>query len=655
MLFGRLDFQATPQHRFMLRTNFTDYTGENGTSTATTRADSYNGVEGLDTEAWVATYSGQFGANVLNDLNVNYITEDTPRDDKGLDLPDFQVTGLGTYGEVVFLPITSTTERKAIGDTLSILAGNHVFKVGGEYNDTTINQIFKGNWRGVFRFNNKADFLAGKWASYNQFGGLGGLTADEAGGRLRPEGARVLPAGPVVREQPLHVHLRRAPREPGQPERSDPQPERPQRQRLVQPDRRDAGRRPDRPDLAARRHVLVAGRPEDRDPLRGRPLLEPHAGDPAAPSSSPRTACAARSTRSTRRPSGGQLQQPTDPLAPGWGANFTVPGTERIDFTQVPNPRAPGVFAIDPDFENPYTDRADPRRRAGDPALHLGRPRPHLRQGQAAPAADRHQPAVQRRRSAPTACRPTTGRGRTAYYGRITTSLSDAESEYKAVTVNVRRRLRDDFQYYAAVTWSRDEDSDSNERNFAGIQAEDVNNLDLNYGLSNRDQAWRGVLSGLYETPWWGIQLSGAFRYFTGSPYTVSAGSDVNGDTNDGVDRPDHQRRARRAQRRAAAGLLRPRLPRRQGRSTSASARSRCSPSASTAPTAPTGRFPPPTCRGATPTSRRLRTPTSAGRRRRARRAPSSSASGSTSRSALERRGTSGRGAATPLSLFPVR
>ena len=37
VLFGRLDFQATPQHRFMLRTNFTDYTGENGTSTATNR------------------------------------------------------------------------------------------------------------------------------------------------------------------------------------------------------------------------------------------------------------------------------------------------------------------------------------------------------------------------------------------------------------------------------------------------------------------------------------------------------------------------------------------------------------------------------------------------------------------------------------------
>ena len=61
------------------------------------------------------------------------------------------------------------------------LTGEHVWKFGGEYNDTTIQQIFKGNWRGIFRFNSLADFLAGKWQQYNQFGGLGGLTADQAG------------------------------------------------------------------------------------------------------------------------------------------------------------------------------------------------------------------------------------------------------------------------------------------------------------------------------------------------------------------------------------------------------------------------------------------------------------------------------------------
>ncbi len=124
-----------------------------------------------------------------------------------------------------------------------------------------------------------------------------------------------------------------------------------------------------------------------------------------------------------------------------------------------------------------------------------------------------------------------------AYYGRVITSVSDAESQFTGITLLAKRRMSGGFQYYTAITWSQDKDHDSNERNFAGIQAEDVKNLDLNYGVSNRDQAWRGIMTGLWETGWWGINVAGSFRYSTGSPWTITAGSDVNLDTNN-VDRP---------------------------------------------------------------------------------------------------------------------
>lgn len=537
VLFGRLDFQATPQHRFMLRTNFTDYTGENGTSTATNRTESYNGVEGLDTEAWVASYSGQFGANVLNDLNINYITEDTPREDKGLDLPDFQVTGLGAYGEVSFLPITSTTERKAIGDTLSILSGSHVFKVGGEYNDTTIDQVFKGNWRGVFRFNNKADFLAGKWFQYNQFGGLGGLTADQAG--QFDAGQKELAL--FVQDQ-WYVNSNFT---------------------LTYGLRMESLDNPDDPilnqnDVNANGSFNLTGHIPDADLTD---QISPRVGFSWSPGGDQKTAVRFSAGRYwSRTPAilwaqlytsnglrgtqytitaptvNGQLQQPTDPLAPGWGANFTVPGTERIDFTQVPNPKQPGVFAIDPNFENPYTDRLTlGLEREILPYTSAGIDLTYAKSKQLQRLTDLN---LQYSGQIGANGLPTYSRTRpNSFYGRITTSVSDAESEFKAVTVNVRRRLRDNFQYYAAVTWSRDKDNDSNERNFAGIQAEDVNNIDLNYGFANRDQAWRAFLTGLYQLPWWDIQLSGAFRYLTGSPWTITAGSDLNGDTNN-VDRP---------------------------------------------------------------------------------------------------------------------
>ena len=537
VMFGRLDFQVTDTQRVMVRANFTDYTGDNGTSSSTSRADTYNGVEGLDTEAYVGSWTGQFGSNLLNDFNVNYITEDTPREDKGLDLPGLRVTGLGDYGEVDFLPIVSTTERKAVGDTVTWLTGEHVFKFGGEYNDTSIDQIFKGNWRGVFRFNNRADFLAGRWQSYNQFGGLGGLTADE-GGR----------ASFGQKETALFI----------------------QDQWFLRSDltlsfglRAESLDNPDDPIL----------NPNDRNPNGSYRFtakvpdssisdqLSPRLGMSWSPGNDGKTALRFSAGRYwSRTPAillaqlytsngvrgtqyqinapnvGGQLQQPTDPLAPGWGPNFTVQGTERIDFTQVPNPRQPGVFAIDSDFENPYTDRMTLNaEREILPFTVVGVDLTYAKGKQLQRLTDIN---LQYDGTFGANGLPKYSRTRpNAYYGRVTTSVSDAESEYKGVTVLLRRRMHDNFQYYGSITWSRDEDSDSNERNFAGIQAEDVNDLDLNYGKSNRDQAWKGILSGLWKTPLWGIELAGGFRYASGSPWTIGAGSDVNGDTNT-VDRP---------------------------------------------------------------------------------------------------------------------
>src|SRR5688500_4873058 len=119
---------------------------------------------------------------MINYFNATIVTEDTPRAYKSPTLPEIRY-GSFTYGGVSFLPIVSTVDRTAFSNTLSYLVGDHVFKGGVDYNDTSVDQIFKGNWRGVFVFagGNEANLLAGRWTQYFQFGGLGGLTADEAG------------------------------------------------------------------------------------------------------------------------------------------------------------------------------------------------------------------------------------------------------------------------------------------------------------------------------------------------------------------------------------------------------------------------------------------------------------------------------------------
>lgn len=532
--FGRLDAQLSSSQRVLFRYNRTQYEGVNGTSNAQARTESYNGVEGLDTDAYVASWSGQFGTNVLNDLNINYIKEDTPREDKGLNLPDIQL-GNNRYGEVAFLPIVSTTERKAFGDTFTYLLDEHIFKAGVEYNDTSIDQVFRGNWRGVFRFNSKADLLAGRWFQYNQFGGLNGLTSEEAGRADfgQKETAAFLQDQWFVRPN-LTVSL-------GVRYEQLDNPDAP----ILNPNDRNANgsfrltaKIPDAKDQFSPR-LGVSWAPDNKTAVRftaGRYW----ARTPAILFAQLFTSNGLRGTQFqiiNQRDANGNSLAPTNPLAPGWGNNFRVTGVERIDFSRIPTPTRPGVFTIDPDFDNSYTDRVT-----------LGAEREVFRQttvGLDFTYAEGNQlqrlQDLNRQYDGTTAANGLPRYSSTPvfpFYGVVTNSVSDGESKYTAVTGTIRRRLADRFSYYAALTYAKDKDNDSNERNFAGIQAEDYNDLDVAYGYSSRDQRWRGVVNGLWESPWWGIGLSGAISYNTGFPFTATTNVDGNNDGQSGTDRP---------------------------------------------------------------------------------------------------------------------
>jgi hypothetical protein len=537
VMFGRLDFQANDAHRFMLRGNFTEYEGINGTSDAQTRAESYNGIEGLSTDSYVGSYSGQFGSNLLNDLNLNYIEESTPRQDKGLNLPEIQ-QGAFRWGEVSFLPVDPTlTERKAFGDTLTYLAGDHVLKAGGEYNDTSIDQVFRGNWRGVFIFSNKADLIAGRWNEYRQFGGLGGLTSEQAGRASfgQKEQALFLQDQWFLRQ---NVTLQAGVRfesldNPDQPilNPNDRNPNGSFRLSTQVPDM-------DLMDQISPR-LGLSWAPDEKTAVRfsvGRFWSR----TPAILLAQLYTSNGLRATQYNiiaPRDSAGNVLQPTDPLAPGWGANWTPQGVERIDFTKVPNVPRPGVFTIGEDFENPYTDRVTlgaEREIFSKTALALDFTYAEGKQLQRLRNLNRVYDGTTAANGLPRYSSTTPF----PFYGRVIESLSDGESEYTAVTATLRRRYADNFSLYGSVTWSEDMDNDSNERNFSGIQAEDYNDLDSSWAFSNRDQEWRGVINGLWDTPWWGIGVSGAFRYASGSPYSATVGVDQNNDGESGTDRP---------------------------------------------------------------------------------------------------------------------
>jgi len=538
VVFGRFDFFASPQHRFMARVNYSDYEGLNGTSTSPTRTESYNGIEGMFSRSYVATYSGTWSDNLLNDFSYQYVLEDTPRKDKGLGLPDIQVRGIGNYGEVSFLPITSLADRTTIFDTLTYMWQNHVFKGGVEYNNTSIDQIFKGNWRGVFIFNNKADFLAGKWSEYRQFGGLNGLTADQAGRSNfgQKEYAAFLQDQWFLSPQlTVSVGLRW--------------------ERLDNPDFPILNLREKNPDGTYKLNGQIPDEKNQWSPRLGvswAPLpgtaVRFSAGrfwsrTPALLWAQTNTSNGLKGTQylvfAQRDSRGNVTGPPTDPLAAtcGWGSSWTPNSLACIDFSNVPIPRGVGVFTVDPNFRNPYTDRVTlefERELAANTAASLAVTYAESKQLERLTDVNLQYDGTTSANGLPhySRTRPNPA------YGRVTVYTSDARSKYWGISLLLQRRFVERFFGMLSVTWSEDKDNDSNERNFAGLFAEDKNNLDLNWGWSDRDQRWKIAANGTWNTPWWGITFSGLFRFATGQPYTAFAGADLNGDSDSGTDRP---------------------------------------------------------------------------------------------------------------------
>jgi hypothetical protein len=533
--FGRLDYQANPAHRFMVRANVIDYEGINGSSDRADRTESYNGVEELDTKAYVGSWSGQFGDNMLNDLSINYIDEVTPRQDKGLGLPEIQVGG-SRYGEVAFLPIDTTNERKAIADTFTYLYGRHVAKAGFEYNETSVDQVFKGNWRGVFIFANNAELIAGRWREYRQFGGLGGLTSDQAGAAAFEQ-----------KETAFFV----------------------QDQWFISPTLTlSAGLRietldnPDNPilninDPNGRGGFNLSGQiPDSENQLSPRLGLswsvDPKTAvrfsagrywsrTPALLWAQPFTSNGVRGAQLTitcPQASGVCTGPPTSPIAPGWGAAWVPEGVERVDFAGVTGgSAAPDVFTVHPGFENPYTDRVTIGvEREVLPLFSAGLDFTYAEGNQLQRLTNFNR--VYDGTLASNGLPRYSSTRRFSQYNRIVMDVSDAESEYKAATLTLQRRYANNYSLYGAVTWSEDRDNDSNERNFAGIQLEDYNNPDLNWAPSNRDQEWKVVLNGVWDSPWWGVGLAGTFRFATGAAFTPRANTDLNNDGEFGTDRP---------------------------------------------------------------------------------------------------------------------
>jgi hypothetical protein len=134
-------------------------------------------------------------------------------------------------------------------------------------------------------------------------------------------------------------------------------------------------------------------------------------------------------------------------------------------------------------------------------------------------------------------------------FGSVNAQVSDGNSEYNALNVEVKRRFANNFQFLASYTWSHSIDDSSDLQTL--LIPQDVNNFRAERANSLFDQRHRFVFSGVLAAPesWrtgngWQKFLSDftvapIVEISSGRPFNIITNVDANNDQSTQTDRPN--------------------------------------------------------------------------------------------------------------------
>jgi Carboxypeptidase regulatory-like domain len=228
---AKLDLKLSQNHNASLKYNYTNSRQVNGTFDVDFWGRSANALERDFSHAVNGSLTSLFSSALSNEFRFQWAREDRPRPYDGPTNPatgrPFPDTDIGfvsqggifsgyRIGMPFFIPVDAHDYRFQVLDNVSLVSGNHLFKFGGEWNRTGVNQTFRGFGNGRMAFTSVDGFLnyvangnqyvectdtltgittssvtggctvpnsviSGPVALYLQQAGVGGLTVDEAG------------------------------------------------------------------------------------------------------------------------------------------------------------------------------------------------------------------------------------------------------------------------------------------------------------------------------------------------------------------------------------------------------------------------------------------------------------------------------------------
>src|SRR5262245_17272213 len=164
-LLGKLDFKLTEANELAFSYNFLRTNKENETFDVPTYGTSANGTEGPGKiHAFNVNFFTTFSATRFNEFHATYLREDRPRSATQSNVPADTAMGFVTtfrFGNPFFLGpnIDELFQRFQIRDNFSIVAGNHTVKMGGDWTHSNNAQVFRGFFESRYIFDSVPSFL----------------------------------------------------------------------------------------------------------------------------------------------------------------------------------------------------------------------------------------------------------------------------------------------------------------------------------------------------------------------------------------------------------------------------------------------------------------------------------------------------------------
>lgn len=150
----RFDVQLDGRNQLMVRYNYSTANAVNsvsigeGLTPRTTDAVSNNGTESDSIHFLTAQWTGLLSPRVVNQFRFTFTREQRPRTANSS--APLVSTAIGDFGTRSFLPTIETDARPLVSNSLTVTAGSHNLKFGGEWDRIWIDDIFGYHQFGQF-------------------------------------------------------------------------------------------------------------------------------------------------------------------------------------------------------------------------------------------------------------------------------------------------------------------------------------------------------------------------------------------------------------------------------------------------------------------------------------------------------------------------